>query len=516
MSNKMNQNADEAVKTETKEKKHGGKKLKYGALSTTFIIIFVAIVVLVNVIVSVLSNRYSLKMDLTSESYYDISQSTVDYISKLTDDVEVLVLSDEESLSNSGVAYKMLVEMLHKYHAENSKISVEFTDYTKNPTAASKYTEFYKGTLNSNNVVVYSNNRVKVFSFMDMFVLDQEKYQYYQYGYYSFDDCVTGYDTESTLTSAIMYVTNSNPIKLAVLGTQEETQFAEALVSLLNKNGYDNEYVDPVTGSISEDTNLLVIAAPQNDYSEGVIKKLDDFMYNNGAFEKDIIYLASPYQNDTPNIDAFLSTWGIEVDEGYVYQTDDSNQYFDQNNYIQYIYGNLTEEKYSAGITDKKLPIYVPYLSPIKTLFELKNSYTVTTLLSTSDGCVIVPADADENFDVDSLPKASYPVVTVTERSQIVDNKPYSSNVMVIGAVHMTLLDTASLNNNDFLISAINVMTGKSSDDSNLNITAKTPSDYSVTISELQAKVLRIVLFIALPLVVLLIGGIVWFRRKNK
>lgn len=54
-----------------------------------------------------------------------------------------------------------------------------------------------------------------------MFEIDQQKYQYYQYGMASFSDCITAFKGEQTLTSGIMNVTDSNPKTVGHSGDQQ-------------------------------------------------------------------------------------------------------------------------------------------------------------------------------------------------------------------------------------------------------------------------------------------------------
>ena len=57
----------------------------------------------------------------------------------------------------------------------------------------------------------------------------------------------------------------------------------------------------------------MVLPAPATDIPEDSIKKLEDFLYNGGNLDKNLIYIADTSQRKTPNIDEFLEIWGIEV-----------------------------------------------------------------------------------------------------------------------------------------------------------------------------------------------------------
>ena len=109
------------------------RKLKYGSLSTAITIVFIAIVVIVNLNISSLSDKYSIKLDLTDNKIFEISQDTIDYISKIDKDVDIEVMADEYLFEVSGTHYKQVAEVIKKYVQYSDHIIVEFLDMDKNP-----------------------------------------------------------------------------------------------------------------------------------------------------------------------------------------------------------------------------------------------------------------------------------------------------------------------------------------------------------------------------------------------
>ena len=53
-----------------KKRKINTKKLQYGTLSVVLTVVFIAVIVLVNAGVSYLTDRYSLKADISAAGYY--------------------------------------------------------------------------------------------------------------------------------------------------------------------------------------------------------------------------------------------------------------------------------------------------------------------------------------------------------------------------------------------------------------------------------------------------------------
>ena len=255
MENQKKEKTTEASLEKQQKKLKNRKKLKYGGLATAITVIFVAVVVLVNVVVTQLDKRFpNAKLDLTTANLYEISDETLDYIRNLDKDVDVAISSDEATFT-SDKYNKMIAETLSKYQGYSDRINVTYFDTTKDPDVLSKYQELYGGSIQSGQVIINSGKRIKVYNTQtDMFEVDQQKYQYYQYGMASFSDCITAFKGEQTLTSGIMNVTDSNPKTVGILATSNGSPiFAQtsssadpntyafyAMENLLDENGYVN------------------------------------------------------------------------------------------------------------------------------------------------------------------------------------------------------------------------------------------------------------------------------------
>ena len=61
-------------------KKFNAKKLKHGTMATVFTCVFVALLVLVNVVTTMLFDRYPITIDLTTNKIYSVSNDTEDYV----------------------------------------------------------------------------------------------------------------------------------------------------------------------------------------------------------------------------------------------------------------------------------------------------------------------------------------------------------------------------------------------------------------------------------------------------
>ena len=535
------------------------KKLKYGGIATAVTVIFVAVVVLLNVVVAQVCKRNpDAVLDLTTANLYEISDDTVDYIKNLDQDVEIAI-SSEESTFQSDKYYKMISETISKYQGYSDHISVTYFDTTKDPDILSKYQDLYAGDISSNQIIVTSGDRIKVYSLTDMFEIDQDKYQSYYYGYASLSDCITGFKGEQTLTTAIMNVTDSNPKSVAVItksngnyifsATQANAYAVTAMENLLNDNGYDVKELDMVNDTLDAETyDIVVLPAPANDLTMDAIKKLQDFLQNDGNLGKQLIYVADYTQSVTPNLDAFLKDWNLQVDSSYVREDDNNRNQTVQivasagKGLIAPIVSLGDSENYGGNLANSSLPIVAPLARPIQKL-PSNNGRVVYNLLQSSDTSYAYPLTqqassgedtteaaseesqeateaattetaATTSFDTDSAVRGANTVKALSQQSTGSDL--IESDVIVLGSMAMMdyyLTQDSSYNNAEYFIGVLNSVCGK---EDSIVIASKDMAATSISATQTQLVTLRTIVVFLIPLAVAAAGIVVFLRRRNR
>ena len=537
------------------------KKLKYGGIATAVTVIFVAVVVLLNVVVAQVCKRNpDAVLDLTTANLYEISDDTVDYIKNLDQDVEIAI-SSEESTFQSDKYYKMISETISKYQGYSDHISVTYFDTTKDPDILSKYQDLYAGDISSNQIIVTSGDRIKVYSLTDMFEIDQDKYQSYYYGYASLSDCITGFKGEQTLTTAIMNVTDSNPKSVAVItksngnyifsATQANAYAVTAMENLLNDNGYDVKELDMVNDTLDAETyDIVVLPAPANDLTMDAIKKLQDFLQNDGNLGKQLIYVADYTQSVTPNLDAFLKDWNLQVDSSYVREDDNNRNQTVQivasagKGLIAPLVSLGDSENYGGNLANSSLPIVAPLARPIQEL-PSNNGRVVYSLLQSSDTSYAYPLTqqassgedtteaaseesqeateaattetaATTSFDTDSAVRGANTVMALSQSQQSTGSDLIESDVIVLGSMAMMdyyLTQDSSYNNAEYFIGVLNSVCGK---EDSIVIAAKDMATTSISATQTQLVTLRTIVVFLIPLAVAAAGIVVFLRRRNR
>ena len=531
----INEAAQEPAKT---KKKHNTKKLRFGSLSAAVVALVCAIVVVLNLMVSVLAKRTPLKLDLTPDNRYELSDETIDFLKTLDKDVEITVTTPKDTFAsmaayfkqmyasyygmNVDMPYDMIPEILDKYsvYAEGSKgsVDVRYVDINKDPDVVNRYSGIYNGTIGEGSIVVAAGERVKVLTnddVMGMITTSSTSTQ---------SSITMVFAGESAITSAIRNVTDADPITAGFVKTVSGLSVYDAgyesvvtsLEDLLAKNGYDCTDIDLGTDQLSpDDYDMLVIAVPNMDFTADIIQKLGDFLYNNGAYERDLLYIPSLYSGSLPNIEEFLAGWSIEVGDKVI--ADETNvvqaPVATLNSLVYATTLNITDTDAVGVLPNESLPIAAPYTRELNILSK-NNESTAKVILSSAD--TSYTAAMTEGGEGDDDHHARNAVVLSTE-SVAEQLNVYESHVLVFGSSFMTdsmLLNyTTTYNNASVVLNIINSMTGK---EAGTVIPDKTLQQNVIAPTAGQARGIRIFVIYVIPVLIAAVGIVVLLRRRNR
>lgn len=515
------------------------KKLRYGGVATAITCVTVAIVIVLNLLVSRIVEKYPLKLDLTESGMFEISQESIDYVKGIETEVNFTVLMAESKFQSSNISMKMISELLERYSQYSDKIHVSYVDPTTNPDVVNTYQAGYSGTLTSGDIIISDAadpTKLRVVKMGSLFSYDQQKYAlYYYYGQGSLEDCITGFSGEQNLTAALMYVTDANPVRVAVLATANGEPvystvngYALAIfVQTLSQNGYDASNLDIYTDTLDPEAyDLLVLPAPVNDLTATAIDNISAFLYNDGKFGKYLLYFADYTQGSTPNLDELLSTWGIAVtnniamegNEGAAQQVpilvlDEATKTV-ASQMVAVPVATIADDSYTAGLANTSLPIPSALCRTIDLLWDSQSGGITTSILKTGDSVYLNEMGSDAG-KADRSPAGAQTIMAVSKRQQMIDNIPYASSVMVLGSMRLSdyyIMQDASYNNANVLMNAVNTMTGKGA---SLIIAEKQLTEQTITITTGELRGIEIFIF-AIPMAVIVTGIVVIVRRKNK
>lgn len=532
MKEKMQEILDDGNMSEKQLKKlKMRKKLKYGSIATAVTAVVIVVIILVNVLVSMLAD---VRLDLTSNNVYDVSDETIDYVKNLDKDVDIAISVEKDTLKSLlGTSEMMISETLSKYEDYSDHISVTYFDTTKDPDVLSKYQTMYGGDIGSGAVIVSCGDRVKVSGVLDMFDIDSNMYYAYMRNQCEFPDIITGYKGEQMLTNAIMNVTDVNVKHVGLIEkangeyifslTDGNVYAMNSLNDLLDDNGYDVERdIDITSAELSpEDYDILILPAPVNDLSVDATKRLSDFMYNDGKYGKNMLYIADYTQGDTPNLDAFLKDWNISVSKSVVSDSEDKSQVV--NTYDILASGRsmiapsvtIATTDYSSGLENASLPIVVPLGRPIVEE-KLNNGKVVIPLWQTSEGSVELALKGSDLSESETSEKRSRMMACMVQNQVNNNGEICESNLFVlpsISTIDSMIISDAAYNNGTYVISALNTICGK---EATSIIATKNLSAATLDITTEKIDAIKWVVWFVIPVIVIAAGIAVALRRRKR
>lgn len=519
-------------------KKFNAKKLKHGTMATVFTCVFVALLVLVNVVTTMLFDRYPITIDLTTNKIYSVSNDTEDYVKKVNVDVQVTIFADENTYTNYSSYNKQAVELLKNYCKLNHHITYRFVDIDSRPEIVKEYTD----TISQFDMIFETKTKVdgkeisrtRKLGMLDLLTFTDEFEQKLSQSGYSIDTLaqqaggdlsflsyygsyVESSNAEQAFTSALMTVTDPNPVYVTVLTGRSELTQLTYFQTLLTANGYNVNTVDITSEDIPADTDVVVIPAPKTDYLEEDIKKVSDFLNNDGNLGKQLLYIASYGQEDTPNLDEFLSEYGLSVGKGVICESDSGKYY----NSPCVTVASDVSDNFTQDVSTENPAILSALCRPVNTLFDEQDMVSTDAYLKSSDSAYTANVDISQTTGQvnigDALVKGQQNYMAVGSKAKFTDdNKTLYSNVIAVGSEGMlsdTYLQYSQYQNSEYFISVINGLTGKTA---GITITPKTITGNVFDITQQQKTVLKWTFCLGVPVVVLIVGIVIWARRKNK
>lgn len=506
--------------------------LRKGGFSIAITAAVLAGIIVLNVLVSALSKRFVLEYDMTPQKENSMSDENIEYLKGLDTEVEIIVCATPddyeggymgyyaESLYNVSEDatdyYKQTIKLLDKYPVYNDKITLRYVD-TQGTEFTEISTKYSKEKLYYGDIIVSctknGSERYKVIGYEDIYYLSQDT-TYSAYGYTM--NTVDGNNVETAVTSAIAYVTSDKTKRVAVIKGHSRTDYTEDYVTLLKENNYEvTELTEGMVGSISNEYDAVVIAAPNTDFLGSELDALSEFLENDGKLGKGLIFFADAAAPYLPNLSDFLEQWGIAVGEGILFETNSQN-YMPDDPTTMGTYPTDSENDITKGM---QLCI-TGYNVPITEAYDAEGLITVTSLMSTPESVVAAPVGTDAAWTgADDYTKMSYSSVIQSEMMNYDENNnEISSYVFAFSSVEFIKSDyneQSSVANKNITLAAAERAVG--AENTGVSFVSKTIADesYSDSVTDASLRTVRIVFMFVLPIACIALGIYIFIRRKN-
>lgn len=479
------------------------RSFRYGSAATAFTAIFIVAVVLVNILVTALSARFPLSVDMTANHKNQLSAKSISYIQKIKQDININILADESTYANAQ-NYNSCLLIMQQYAQHNSRIHINFINLDKNPTFASKYP---KETLSEADVIVTNGDQYKHIASSDLLTTSTNST--------TGSSTVTGNDTEQQIDTAIAYVTAKTLPTIMVSSGHNESD-SSALTSLLQKNNYQIETKSVSTDGIDQNAKMIIINAPSADFTADEITKLDAFLTNGGKYGKTVFMTFDPQQASMPNLEGFAKKWGISVGSGVIYDT--TNRY--QDSYFNVLEGQ-TNSTY-VGNLQSGLHAYLSVCRPLSLLFDNQDGITTASIVASESTSKLWNPGTISNSTVSSFQPSSndksgpFDVFEIATKSATSGSETVKSNVLVLGSTNFfnsQVLAESSLTNSTILLNTFSNVIGFNP---GITVEAKNLTSQALTITSGQAIAIILIFAFIIPIAVLVTGLFTWLRRRHK
>lgn len=487
MKNKNHNKFDKKKLIGTISKKH----IKNGSYTMVMSVIFIAVVIVINMIVSTIPSKYS-EIDISSQKLYSIGDETKKMLKDLEKDVTIYQIaqsgSEDENISN----------LLKKYEDESKHIKVEQKDPVVNPKFVSQYTS---DDLSANSLIVVCGDRNKVIDYNNIYETSID--------YQTYSSQTTGFDGEGQITSAIGYVTSENLPVLYTVEGHGEKDMDSSIKEDIEKANMDIKSLNLLTeGSVPDDADCLFIDSPSTDFSSDEKDAIIEYLENGG---KAMIF--SDYTTeDMPNFDAILENYGVQRTEGVVFEGDNQH-YAMQMPY--YLVPTINSTDASSETASAGCYVLAPYAQGIKQLDDVRDTVKIESILTTSDQAysktdlnsnTIEKEDGDVEgpFDLgvsitESLDDDKETQIVYYSTSNLMDSQ---TNQMVSGG------------NEKLIMESLKWMTD-TEESTSVSIPSKSLEVSYLTITDYDAAFWKICTIALIPGIFLVIGFVVWIKRRK-
>lgn len=471
------------------------KKLQYGSASALFVVVFIAIVVVLNIFASFLTERFSLKLDMTAEGQYSLSEESRNMLRELENPVTIYILSPKSEMEKSESG-KRTVEMVARYgSALGSKVKYEFIDPNKNPQFFSKYPLAKNAKMR--DLVVDGPERY--------IVVSSSEFAYQLSGKQN----KTYYQNEEKISAAILYASSPEISEAGFVTGHGETN-PDALVSHFEGNNFRTQQVDLLSGIPAGVTNL-VISAPKTDFTVEEISAIEKYLSEAG---NNLYVFWSMETPKLPVIERYLSEWGIAFAEQVI--CDGSNSYMSP--------GIVVSDLAESHVVDKSIQgqmyMLAPEARPIELGKPIDGSIRPVSLATTRETSFAKAISADKTIKDYSKASgdAAGPFVTAAVSEKAVGTSIDSgySRIAVFGSYAMALEEICAVPralNATFLARLTEYANPNTQI---MKISPKVVSSYDLNITENGATLLRIILIAVIPALIILAAVCIFIKRKNR
>jgi ABC-type uncharacterized transport system involved in gliding motility auxiliary subunit len=452
------------------------RQTKYAAYAVTYILIVIAAVVVANV----LANRYNKSFDTTANKRYSLSEQTAKIVKGLKQDAVITYF-------NRSTRFREGKDLLDQYANLSPKVKVKYVDPDKDPELPREF-----GIRNFPTTVVQIGPKREEAKSMT-------------------EEGITGAFIRNLKNTSrtVCFTAGSGEHQVDDSNREGMSKFKD----LLSKDSYESKSVDLLSkAEVPTDCTTLVIAGPTKNYEQPEVDAIKRYVESGG---RALFMLDPPLKlgheeiADNDALTNLLQSWGVTLNKDLILDLNPFGQVvgvgpqvalvdsYDSQPIVDQLHGTATGFPLSRSLeiknTDK---------TSVQKLFDSSSTSLATSNLSSPEIEKLVNDPKNKKGPLPLAAAGTYN--TGKENSQgrfvVVGSSTWAANRFV-----------AALGNSDLASNAVNWL---SSDEDLISIRPKPPEDRRITMTAGQLAWVRATSQFALPLVVVIMGVGVWWKRR--
>jgi ABC-type uncharacterized transport system involved in gliding motility auxiliary subunit len=450
------------------------RQTRYAAYATTYILVVLGAVVAANV----LADRYNKSYDATSNKRYSLSDQTAKVVRGLKQDATITYF-------NQGTRFRDGRDLLDQYSNLSPRVHVEYVDPDKDPQRARE-----AGIRSLGAAIVQVGAKKEEAKSMT-------------------EEGITGAfirDLKST-TRTVCFLAGNGEHQLEGSDRDGLSRFKDLLV----RDNYEARSIDLLQKAVvPADCTTLVIAGPTKDYQQPQVDAIKKYVEDGG---RALLALDPPLKlgrsqiADNDALTAVLASWGVTLDKDLILDLNPIGQLAGLGPQVA-----LVTRYASQPIVDDMKGTATGF--PLARSLEFKNAdkTSVQKLFDSSASSLATTNLSSSAVNVNDPKNKKGPLTLAAAGTYSTGKENSQGRFVVIGSSSWVANGFITFNGNDDL--AMNTINWLASDEDLISIRPKQPEDRRITMTKAQLSWVRVTSQFLLPLVVVVAGVSVWWKRR--
>jgi len=450
------------------------RQTKYAAYAATYILVVLAVVVVGNV----LAERYNKSYDATANKRYSLSEQSAKIVKGLKQDATITYF-------NQSTRFRDGKDLLEEYKNLSPKVKVEYVDPDKDPQRARE-----AGVRNFGTAIVQVGAKKEEAKSM----------------------------TEEGITGAFIRDLKSNTRTVCFSSGSGEHQIDDSdregfsqFKQLLAKDSYETKTIDLLQKpEVPNDCTAVVVAGPTRNYVQPEVDALKKYIEQGG---RAFFMLDPPLKighsdiADNDALTSLLQSWGVTVDKDLILDLSPVGQIFGLGPQVALV-SNYSSQPIVSQIKRtatgfplaRSIEIKNTDKTSVEKLFDSSSSSLATTNLSSARVSVQDPSNKKGPLTLAAAGTYNTGKPNSQGRFVVVGSSGWAANRFITFE-----------GNSDLALNAVNWL---SSDEDLISIRPKPPENRRVTMTQRQFNGVLVTSQFVLPLIVVVAGFGVWWKRR--